>query len=56
MEKVKTFISDHKKEIAIGFGFIIFYKIGFNTGCKATDKAVKNLINQAYRATSIHHF
>ena len=46
MDKIKEFISDHRKELIIGGGLIFAYKLGFNAGCKSTDKAVKKFIKE----------
>lgn len=45
MEKIKEFVKEHKKEIAIVAGSFIIYRIGFRHGCKASNRAIKNLVH-----------
>lgn len=56
MDKIKEFIKTHRKELIIGGGLIFAYRLGFSRGCKATDRAVKNMIREAYQAVKITHF
>ena len=50
MNEIKEFIQKHKTEILIGTGIIFVYKVGFNMGCKASDRAVNNLVKEAARS------
>jgi hypothetical protein len=56
MEKTKSWIMEHKKEILIGAGIVFIYRLGFKHGCEATDKAVSNLFEEAKKATGVSIF
>lgn len=53
MEKIKQFCIDHKKEIAITAAIIFAYRLGFKSGCKATEDAVNNLFKEATKAMEV---
>lgn len=42
MEKIKEFVKDHKKEIAIGVGVFLIYRIGYSRGYSSYKKVVVN--------------
>lgn len=45
MDKIKEFVSSHKKEIAMtACGFIIF-RVGYNSGWNAYKRVVNNVFN-----------
>ena len=56
MEKVKEWVSNHKKEIIVGAGIIFIYRLGFKHGCQATDKAVSNLFKEAAKTMEVTRF
>lgn len=56
MEKVKEWVSNHKKEIVVGAGIIFVYRLGFKHGCQATDKAVSNLFKEAAKTMEVSRF
>lgn len=56
MEKTKSWIMEHKKELLIGAGIIFIYRLGFKHGCKATDKAVCNAFDEAVKALEVTRF
>lgn len=56
MDKVKDWVMEHKKEIAIGTAIIFAYRLGFKHGCQATDKAVNNLFKEAAKAMEVTRF
>lgn len=49
-------IKEHKKEIAIAAAIIFAYRLGFKTGCRATDNAVSNWCKEASKALQITKF
>lgn len=56
MEKIKAFVMEHKKEILVTAGIIFVYRVGFKHGCRATDKAVSHLFEEAAKAMQIKSF
>lgn len=56
MDKTKSWIMEHKKELLIGAGIIFIYRLGFKHGCEATDKAVCNLFKEAAKTMEVTRF
>lgn len=56
MEKTKSWIMEHKKELLIGAGIIFIYRLGFKHGCQATDNAVCNLFKEAAKTMEVTRF
>ena len=56
MEKTKSWIIEHKKELLIGAGIIFIYRLGFKHGCQATDNAVCNLFKEAAKTMEVTRF
>ena len=49
MEKVKEFVSEHKKEIAYAVGGIILYKIAYGRGWRDYKRTVSNVFSTMRR-------
>jgi hypothetical protein len=56
MDKTKSWIMEHKKELLIGASIIFIYRLGFKHGCEATDKAVCNLFKEAAKTMEVTRF
>ena len=51
-DKVRQFVSDHKKEIIYVSISVFIYRLGFKRGVKTTEDAVIHFCNEAAQATS----
>lgn len=49
VDKVKQFVTDHKKEILFACSGIFIYKLGFHNGFNASERAVNNIFEKASR-------
>lgn len=56
MEKVKAFVTKHSKEIFIGAGLVVAYRIGFKHGCIASNVAVANICQEAGKVLEVGKF
>lgn len=55
-DKVKQFISDHKKEILFAATGLMIYRIGFRNGFNASERAINNIFDQASKAMEVTKF
>ena len=55
-DKIKQFVSDHKKEISFISAGILIYGIGFRNGFNSSERAINNVFNQASKAMEVTKF
>lgn len=49
MEKIKQFVTDHKKELKLAVCGLIIFKLGYESGWKAYRKVTNNVFNTMQR-------
>ena len=53
MDKVKQFVSDHKKEIIFVTAVVFSYRIGYKSGFNASERAINNIFKQAGKVMEV---